>query len=175
MKVKMIEVEGSAEELANAPEILAALRGSSSDGAGDNGKEVGITASGLSKELTDYIRRRAGTGEMGRRVESWVAEVLSWGTTESILGTTTNKRSPDGYVRYVRLHNVGPHKFGAFAYVYARRGTVRLRVTAKQAQGYDQAMIGKHRTYAAVISLMTDDGYKQALDLARVALAGVQP
>jgi hypothetical protein len=174
MKLRVIEVEAPAEEIASAHEILAALRGEGErvvPAAGGNG----LVPTGLPGEVAAHVRKRAGNGDRGRRVESWITDVLAWGTTEAKLGDSTNGRSPDGHTRYVLMYNVGPHHYGAFAYVFPRQGVVRLRLTADHSKGFAQAKVTKHKTYGVVVSLMTDEGYRQALELAKEALAGVQP
>jgi hypothetical protein len=179
VKVRIIDLEGPAEEIAKVPELLEAIRGSSHgsipqvDGIDDkrNGSG-GHSLETVPKEISDHIRVRAGTGDSGKRIEAWLAEILSWRTTEVRIGKS--KRSSNGRSSYLLVYNLGPHHFGAFAYVRPTQGAVTFRLQAEQASGFDRAIV-KEGKYGVTVPIVTDEGYRQALDLAQIALEGVQP
>jgi hypothetical protein len=183
MKVRIVEVEGSPQELAEMPELAQALTGHPTASAldeeeasnGGAGRLAYSPNGALPKELRDYIAVRSGSRERAATVESWVTEVLSWGTTEAQIGTS--KTSSDGLGNYVRLYAKGPRYFGAFAYVTPGRGKVTFRLSAKAAKGFDHVALRKVQPgtgYEVTVTLDSDEARREALELAQKALAQVQ-
>src|SRR4051812_13848410 len=107
MKVRLIEVEGTAEEIRDLPE-LRELFGVSAPDAEPFGEEAadGEAASGLPKQVSDFIKVRAGNRDRADVTSRWVEEVLGWGNTEAEPGRS--KASGDGMTPYLMLHPTGP-------------------------------------------------------------------
>ena len=140
MRIRLVDVEGTPEELAQLPELREALLGVADLGPGmaepdDDEEGVPIPdfdAGELSKELRDFIAVRAGNRGRADTVQAWVGEVLGWGTTTSEL--ERSRTSSDGLNNYlmpsegasplrsVRLRHTGQRQGDAPAARQGRRG-----------------------------------------------------
>jgi hypothetical protein len=137
--------------------------------AGPEGNDV---TSQLPQELRDFIAGRAGYPAKADIVQRWVVDVMAFGATYRL---GTSKNSPDGLNSYLMLDNLGVRHFGAFAYVHPAQARVELRLSPEDADGFQHAT---HRNvenpYKVIVSLTSDEAYKEALQLARKALEQVQ-
>jgi hypothetical protein len=179
MRVRVVDVEGTPEELASSTELLELLRGGMADAVTGTPEVtrpevVGDGTSQLSKELRDFIVGRAGARGRAEIVQQWVADVMAWGGSYEL---GTSKSSPDGLNNYMMLYAAGPRRFGAFAYVHPSQARVTLRLVRADADGFQHATfrnVKKGTGYEVMVALTSDDAYQEALELARKALERVQ-
>lgn len=178
MKLRIIEVEGSPQELSDFPELQEFLanrqseEGSSSTMPTD--EEEVDERTRLPKQLRDFVAARSGGKGRGQIVQRYLADLLAWGSTEWEIGTS--QTSGDGYGNYIRMYKTGPRYFGAFAYVTPGTAKVNFRLFAKDAEGFEHATIRKVKEgtgYEVVVQLNSDEAYDEALRLAKLALDGV--
>jgi hypothetical protein len=178
MRVRVVEVEGSPEELASSTELLELLRGGAAEAVAGTQEATKPEASDgtslLPKELRDFIVVRAGARGRAEIVQQWVADAMAWGGSYEL---GTSKSSPDGLNNYLMLYAAGPRHFGAFAYVHPSQARVTLRLLRTDADGFQHATfrnVKKGTGYEVMVPLTSDEACQEALQLARKALERVQ-
>lgn len=186
MKIRLLDWEGTTDELAAVPELreaLASFGGTKSEPGSEaviDDEPVfeasGIDSAGeLPKDIRDFIKVRAGNVGRAEIAQRWVTEVLGWGTTEAVIGSS--KTTSDGLNNYLMLYWKGPRHFGAFAYVMPGIPKVIFRLSAPKAEGFEHVTlrnVKKGTGYEVTVILNSEEAYKEALELARKALSGVQ-
>lgn len=174
MKVRIIELEGTPEELAESP-YLRDLASKPITGPEDGPPGMPAEQGPLSDypEVVDALDQRAPRGEPRRLLERFLAEVLSWGDVEPRRGKST--KTEDAKTRYIRLHRRGSAQ-GAFVYLYPARVSMRLRLQHEEISGAKFA--GKRKVdrtgetpnpYQVRLDLRSDDAVEEAIALARKA------
>jgi hypothetical protein len=180
MKVRVVEVEGTPEELASSAGVLELLRGAGVQAVPDAmeaAKPEATTSNGTSqlpKELRDFITSRAGSGTRADIVQRWIADVMPGGATYRL---GKSKTSADGLNNYLMLDNIGVRYYGAFAYVHPAQTRITLRLLRADAEGFKHVTfrnVKEGAGYEVMISLTSDEAYEEALQLARKALERVQ-
>ena len=179
MRVRVVDVEGTPEELASSAELLELLRGGAAEAVAGNPEwtkpDATDEASQLPRELRDFIVGRAGARGRAEIVQQWVGEVMTWGGSYEL---GTSKSSPDGLNNYLMLYAAGPRHFGAFAYVHPSQARVTLRLVRADADRFRHATfrnVKKGTGYEVMVPLTSEEAYEEALQLARKALERVQP
>lgn len=184
MRISWLDVEGSAEEIAAVPEISKALAGLTKRnfvaieapiGRSEAERALVLRERTLNDDIQGFIKGRAGNEHRAQITSRWVEEVLSWGNTEAALGTSS--KTADGFNTYLMLYWTGPRDFGAFAYVFPGIPKAMLRLTRKDAEGFRHVVLREVKAgtgYEVTIPLNSEDAYREALELAKVALARVQ-
>lgn len=187
MRIRIIEVEGTPEELAELPEVQAAFAPTAGASPAATKLSAAVPADGgesaahasdqadlamvLPKQIRDFVRSRAGSRARTEVVQRFVAEVLGWGTTEAEPGTST--ATDDGLNNYLRLYNKGPRYFGAFCYVTPGSAKVTFRLPASAAKGYQHAAKRGKAGYEIVVYLTSEAAFDEAVELAKLAYDGV--
>lgn len=181
MRVRVVEVEGTPDELARMPELSALLGNSaaavdtlSTSNSPEEARDPKELSSAVPKQIRDFIAVRAASRARAQVVERFVGEILGWETTEVVIGTS--QVSGDGYGNYLRLYKRGPRYFGAFAYVTPGTAKVAFRLSWKRAAHMTHAMKRKVKAgtgYEVVVTLGDDAAYAEATELARLALEDV--
>lgn len=177
MRVRVVDVEGTPEELASSTELLEFIRGGAEMPTGVSAAlkpEATDGASPLPKGLRDFIIGRAGARGRAEIVQQWVGEVLAWGGSYEL---GTSRSSPDGLNNYLMLYAPGPRHYGAFAYVHPSQARVTVRLLRVDAEGFQHATfrnVKKGTGYEVMVPLASDEAYQEALELARKALERVQ-
>jgi hypothetical protein len=185
MRVQVVSVEGSPEELRAMPEVLDVLRGlagtapDDDEPAHDDEELPGVSIDGgpgrLPKELSDFIAIRAGGRARQEAATAFVQEVLGWGTTEAELGRS--RTSTDGLGNYVLLYSKGPRRYGAFAYVIPGRAKVIFRLLGKDVTDFKHVELRNVKEgtgYEVTVLLTSDEAIQEALKLAELALEHVR-
>jgi hypothetical protein len=181
VRLRVVEVEGTPEELARMPEVAALLGKSPAEGdmprmprVSDEEPEGEKPGWAVPKQIRDFIAIRAGGRTRAHVVQRFVGEVLAWGTTEAEIGTS--QASGDGYGNYLRVYKRGPRYFGAFAYVTPGTAKVTFRLPWKRAGHMAHATkrnVREGTGYEVVVSLTDDAAYADAIELAKLALEDV--
>ncbi len=176
MRVRVIDVEGSPEELARLPELQELLGSRQETGSADTEStdQDSDERNLLPKQLRDFIASRGGGRARAKMVERFVADVIAWGTTEAEIGTS--QTSADGMGPYLRLYRKGPRNFGAFAYVAPNRAKLTFRLLATDVKGYKHVSTRNVKAgtgYEVVVSLTSEEAYLEAIQLAKKSLVGV--
>ena len=172
MRVRVIDVEGTAEELASSSELLELLRGGVAEGVAGipeapKPETTDRTSSQLPDDLRDFIVSRAGAQGRATIIQQWVDEVIAWGVSYQL---GTSQASPDGLNNYLLLYAAGPRHYGAFAYVHPSQTRVTFRLARADADGCQHATfrdIKAGTVYEVMVSLTSDEAYQEALQLAR--------
>ena len=174
MKVRIIELEGTPEELAESPylrDLASKPVGAPGDDLPGGSAERGPLAN--YPEVLDALDQRAPRGEPRRLLEVFLSEVLSWGDVEPRRGKST--KTDDAKTRYIRLHRRGSAQ-GAFVYLYPARVSMRLRLQHEDITGTKFA--GKRKVdrtgeapnpYQVRLDLRSQAAVEEAIALARKA------
>lgn len=176
MRVRVIDVEGTPEELTSSQQLLEILKGTSDvarAGATDEVEED--TPPSYWQIVPEHVKAfvLSKTPDLQRQalVIRFIGEVMQWGDTEVEIGTSRN--TPDRLADYLMLRHSGPRRFGAFAYVKPRNGGVTLRLGRSDAETspFGRARRVKPGTgYEVTCPLRSKDAVDEALRLARLAL-----
>ena len=177
MKVRIIELEGTPEELAESPYLrhIASHEVPIEPPRTEEGDRANRGALAMYPEVVASLERspRPPRGESRALIERFLAEVLGWPDVEARLGKSS--RTDDGQTRYLRLHRRGS-QLGAFAYVYPARMSVRTRLNHLDIKGRKYAQKRNVRTdgdnvnpYQVRIDLRDSDAVKEAIELAKLA------
>jgi hypothetical protein len=178
MRVRVIDVEGTAEELASSTELLELLQGGAAETVADipvsTKPETTDRTSQVPEELRDFIVSRAGAKGRAAIIQRWVDEVMAWSVSYQL---GTSKASPDGLNNYLLFYAAGPRHYGAFAYIHPSQTRVTFRLDRTDADGCQHATfrdIKAGTVYEVMVSLSSEEAYQEALQLARKALKRVQ-
>lgn len=174
MRLRVMDVEGSPEEMLAIPELRDALGRIGGAPGVVSADDDEVTTSAVAKELQDFISARSGGRDRAVMVTRYAAEVLRWGATWE-LGRSVN--SSDSHGRYFRLYAKGPRHFGAVSYVEPRKAKVTLRLLRADAKGFACATfrnVKKGTGYEVVVILDSDRAMQEALALTRKALDRLQ-
>jgi hypothetical protein len=138
MKIRLIEFEGTAEELNALPELQRGLSGrsqregdqakSSAISKTDRGSAVSLASEeygGIPTSIVETLARRSRTQAGAEFMARFIDAVASWEGVIVKLGHSS--KSDDGYAWNIRLHRKGS-ELGAFALVDARHAYVIFRL-----------------------------------------------
>lgn len=176
MKVRIIELEGTPEELAESPYLRNLA--SHQIPVDPVGTEKGFPEAGPLADYPEVVSAlehspRPPRGEARELIEGFLEEVLGWPDVEARRGKSS--RTEDGQTRYLRLHRRGS-MLGAFAYVYPARMSVRMRLVHEDIEGHKYAQKRNVRTegadpnpYQVRIDLRDAKAIREATELARLA------
>lgn len=164
-------VIGKAHVVASAPEVSGELVP-----AGD-GQAIGGADVEDAVLLRSFISGRARTQDIGERVEAYIRRVLELGGAEVEMGTS--KASRDGRADYLRVHNAGPRRYGAVAYVNARNAGLTLRLTREDVanmtdSGIKFRDVQQRNGYQVNCPLKAPEAIDLAVELTRRALDKVR-
>ena len=166
MKIRVIEVEATPEEVTGSPEIAALLRHQ----GGPEAPRLAPagTARYIPAEVDALLRDRAGAAyPLYRRI---IEEAMALGDVDPRPGQSD--RTEDGLTGYVRLHRLGSG-LGAFVYVHPRQKMLRFRLEAIQANGSQFARgrptQNSHDPYRVIMRFTSENQVDEALRLMRQA------
>lgn len=164
MKLRIIEVEGTPEELAPyVPDVLGNGRAT----AVVNGEPRQGTS--VPSDIAEWLDSRVGNGRARPLYDRLVTDILALGpdvrATLGSSGKTADTRS-----NYVMFHRTGSG-VGAFAYVSPKRGgsTWRLRKVPKDARFAIERRVKLDSKYRVVCGLRSEEAFQEALWLAQLA------
>lgn len=177
MKVRIIELEGTPEELAESPYLrnIATHEVPTEPPSPEEADRGNAGPLAMYPEVVAALERnpRPPRGEARALIERFLAEVLAWPDVEARRGKSS--RTDDGQTRYLRLHRRGS-QLGAFAYVYPARMSVRMRLNHADIEGRKYAQKRGVRTegedvnpYQVRLDLRDSDAVAEAIELAKVA------
>jgi hypothetical protein len=170
MRVKIIEAEGTPEELARIPQLTEALSRSTTNGAS------GAAGTGLG-QLDLPVRQLVidSTPPEGlSRVERFMSEVLSWPAVEVRRGTSSKRA--DGMTRYLRF-NRRPMRTGSFAYLRPANLGVTLRLPRQavvDARFARARGVQDRNPHQVVVPLVSEEALEEALRLTQQAYEQAQ-
>jgi hypothetical protein len=182
MKIRVVEVTGTPEELREAKDLIGLLPDSagSRPSPAATADEAGAGAdqppwwSAVPVDLREHIVNLSPSAESQRHVMRFVGEVLRWGGVEAVRGRSS--KWPDGRTRYVMLRNTGPRQYGAFVYVKPTNAGTEFRLTRSDVEPNEFVVFRDVRPdhpYQVKCLLHSDEAVDEALKLARMALDGV--
>lgn len=174
MKVRIIELEGTPEELESSPY----LRRLATNGAvlvdqatTAEGGDEGPALPGISAEL----QARGIEGRVRELLESFIGEVMLWDDVEPPEWGTPG---PTSKADYIRLRRTPPEARrpgrppGAFVYVFPSRAAVRLRLRSEEIANSTYAKargVKETDPYQVQVALHHDGMVEEALSLAKRA------
>ena len=176
MKVRIIELEGTPEELAASP-YLRSLAGSSVVQPDAGASTSPLRASPISHlvGVPEGLDARGVSGRVREMVEAFLLEVTSW---DDVDPPEWGKPGSDSKADYLRLKRATVSKQGrgrppgAFVYLFPARAAVRLRLRVEDVESAEYAKprgVKKDVAYQAQIPLHHEGMLKEAVSLARKA------
>lgn len=179
MKIKIIEYEGSAEELAQVPELKQALLGQHSPPTKgkpslqrtpvDVSEEASALLNELPADLAELLRGRSRTTSALEFLTSFLVGVQALPHVE--FSTGESRRSADGRTWMIHVRRSDGTR-GSFARVDARRAQVLFRLTEQVLSNCEHAYSRDVRPgdkYRIKISLDSDEALSEAVDLTKEA------
>jgi hypothetical protein len=177
MWVRVVEVEGTPEEIRQVPELLALLTQSrtSTDGSdvvsvASPGTGMAEVGPGLPDDIKAVLGLRKPPQHIGDLIERLLQEALSWPDVDARIGASQHTR--DGRANAVRLHRRGT-AVGAFVYVRLPSGTALVRLPPSFDVGeYAHARpreLESQVAYGVAIRLNSEEALREAVELARQA------
>ncbi|WP_030759277.1 MULTISPECIES: hypothetical protein [unclassified Streptomyces] len=181
MKLTVFQFEGTAAEL-DASETLRALtegsRGTAvAVGVGRDGGDGGAgRVPGVAEEGQETVRRLLERSPAPELFTAFLQEATQWPNVgvHGIRRKNAAEVEVLDYSRYLRLRKQGS-QFGGFAYVYAERSSINLRLSMTQGElagagiGSARVLTTGHREYRVSVDLKDRAGLDDALRLARMA------
>jgi hypothetical protein len=175
MRVRIVDVSGTPQELAEAQPLLDLLRGGvSSPGDEEGGATEDAPSawwSAVPEDVRKFILTKTSSVQRQSHVMRFVGEVLLWGNTEVEIGSS--RRSATGQNNYLMLRHAGPRDFGAFVYVRPSTGGTTFRLSKRDVKANEHVLFRKVRSdnrYQVNCPLRSPAAVDEALRLARLAL-----
>jgi len=179
MHVRIIDVEGTPEEIAALPQLTevlgVALRSGSLQVCGAPGgpasaRESDNAHSGLPADVLTVLRLRRPATEIYELIVSFLKEALSWPDVEARVGKS--RRRDDGMANAIRLHRRGSTA-GAFTYLRLPGGTTIFRLSVdfshREVQHAKQRQVSGDAPYGLSLKLVSAAALQEALELASAA------
>jgi hypothetical protein len=165
MKIRVVELEGTPEELAQTPQLQQLVGGQAqAQPRSQSGSQNGLPDE-VNQVLANYAR-----GPMRPVYERLLSEVYSWGDVDIVPGESEQRE--DGLTGYLRLHRYGS-PLGAFAYINPRRKSASFRLPSEYADDRDHARrkgSEESRSPYQVSMRFTGEAHlEEAVELARAA------
>jgi hypothetical protein len=165
MRVRVVEVEGTPQELAQIPQLMELLSqrapfGQQAEpGEGAQGVRRPMPPSILPPPVQEVLDARSPRGPLRETIETFLREVLQWPDVETRIGTS--RMSKDGLANMIRLHRRGSG-LGAFVYLGVTGANLQFRLRRdKSLEGY---------THARARNVQQDAPYGIAMRLSKQSL-----
>jgi hypothetical protein len=177
MRIRVIEVEGSPEELVQIPQLMEAL---SQPGPAAYSRaptsSAGLAGSSDADSLPEDIRRmldeRGPRGPIRTAMEGFLTAVVDWGDVDFRIGVSKTGR--DGLANVIRLHRRGS-RVGAFVYLGVG-GNLKFRLPRSEdltERAFARARdVQPGAPYGVAMKLVSKDVVPEAVQLARKAYEG---
>ena len=173
MRVRVIEVEGTPEEIANSTvvrQLLESVEPDEQAGTAARPTRNRSALGGLPGPILDALESRGAAGDSREAAESFLKGVLEWGDVEARIGRS--HKTDDGLATMIRLHRRGS-PFGAFVYLGVRNARLRFRLPrSEDLGGYVFAKsrnVQSDDPYGIALHLTTKQAVSEALRLARIS------
>lgn len=180
MRLRVVDVTGTPEELNEAQALIELLRGSDGSPLVDSDEAIRpeetppAWSMAIPEEIRQFIQSRSTGADRQRHVMRFVGEVLLWGNTEVEAGRS--RRRADGLSSYLMLRKTGPRHFGAFVYVKPSTGGATFRLLKSEVETNEFVIMRDVRNanaYQVNCPLRSSAAVDQALKLARQALGKI--
>ncbi len=123
MRIRVVEVEGTPQELAESQRLLEVLQvGAHSAGLSQLDDDL---SSSLPREAKALLDKRGAGGATRNAMESLLKEIMGWGDVDLRIGQSRTKRA--GTTDNIRMHRRGS-SVGAFLYLSVTGGGVKFRL-----------------------------------------------
>lgn len=177
MKLTVYQFEGTPQEL-DASEVLRALAGQQSAGAATSalGRETLEGVPGVADEGQETVRGLVRRGPAPDLFIGFLAEATQWPSV-GVYGIKRKSHQPGealDYSRYLRLRKQGS-QLGGFAYVYADRSSINLRLSYTERELADMGVRSARvlstgpLEYRVSVDLTDQRSLDEALRLSRIA------
>lgn len=168
MKIRILDVEVTPEELRDSPELRAALL------AGNESHSRAVSQSATPPDpVEEFVAKRGKHNPAIDLIQNFVAECRSWPNVEAIPGKSKN--SDDGFGPYLRLRHTA-HRLGSFVYVTPSNGAAGLRLRREDAEGIDHATTSDTQDeYQVRVTITSSETLEVAVELAREAYKRTAP
>ncbi|MFI6567071.1 hypothetical protein [Streptomyces sp. NPDC050534] len=180
MKLTVFQFEGTPEEL-DASQVLRELADqrhgpTSVTARGVRDGSLPTRIPGVADEGQDAVRQLLSGNPTRDLFVQFLAETTSWEnvSVHGIKRKSAPTEAPLDYSRYLRLRRQGS-QFGGFAYAYAERSTINLRLNYSKQQleelgtGTARTLTTGHREYRVSVDLRDETSLHHALQLAKLA------
>jgi hypothetical protein len=158
MRVQVIDVEGTAEELASFQPLLDLISSVGQQRNGDTEETSGDgieTLSRLPSRIVRVLESRGPAAPARDAVYAFLTAVYEWGDVDIRVGRS--RRNEDGLATMLRLHRRTFRRRGAFVYLGIRGANLRFRLpVSTNLEGHP---------YARTRNVQADDPYGVALRL----------
>lgn len=167
MKIRIVDVNVTPEELRDSPELRALLEGN------NNGTAVASHSSMPGDQVEQFVAKRGKHNPAIELIQAFVAECRSWPNVEAIPGKSRN--SEDGFGPYLMLRHTA-HRVGAFVYVTPSSGAAGLRLRRQDIEGVDHVTVSDSQDeYQARVTITSTETLEVAVELAREAYKRAAP
>jgi hypothetical protein len=166
MRVRVVEVEGTPQELAQVPQLMELLgqrvpfSPQAEVGEGLHAAHGSTPTSALPAPVREILDARSPRAPIREAIEAFLREVLQWPDVEARIGTS--RMSKDGLANMVRLHRRGSG-LGAFVYLGVSGANLQFRLPREESlEGY---------AHARARNVQKDAPYGIAMRLSKQSLA----
>ncbi|WP_221329109.1 hypothetical protein [Actinoplanes sp. L3-i22] len=177
MHLRIVDIDGSPEEIAALPQLRELLGSPARAGAGAACAEVppdpppaGAPEVVLPTAVTAVLELRPPADDVRRRLSEFLATALRWPDVEARVGAS--RRSPDGRANAIRLHRRGS-SVGAFVYIRLPTVNMQLRLPsdmpAHLVRHAARRRVNTDAPYGLTLRLTSPEVLAEALSLARLA------
>jgi hypothetical protein len=163
LRIRVIDIEGTPQELTQVPQ-LRQLLGQGGRLGGEDRRECASsyetsTDLMLPVQVREILDLRSPAGPIRKAIDAFLVEVLGWGDVEVRIGLS--KMSKDGLANMIRLHRRGSG-LGAFVYLGVAGANLQFRLSK------DEDLAGY--VYARARNVQPDAPYGITLRLTRQSL-----
>lgn len=179
MRIRIVEFEGSVEELEAVPEIRQQLsssaggasrrRGTKAMGPVELGEEERALLEKLPTELAEALKSRSRTSDSLRRLALILLAVQAWPHVSADL--RASQKSRDGLSWMIRIRRHDGRK-GAFVLVDARRAQLTFRLNEAVLANCTHAYAREVRAgdpFRVKLAVTSDEAVEEGVDLAKEA------
>jgi len=186
MRLRIIDIDGTPEEIASLPQLHELLASSTEPRAESTSTETsselmsaGVIAPtqlsdrpdiSLPKAVTALIEFRPPIDEIRELLNRFLAEVLQWPDVEARVGVS--RRSANGRANAIRLHRRGS-VVGAFVYLRLPAVNMHIRLSRDTPDHLlvhaTRRRVGPEAPYGLALRLTSAEVLTEALSLARLA------
>lgn len=173
MRVRLIDVEGTAEELASFAPLLDLMSSAWRPTEGrspDTSRDGHEGLSRLPRQVIEVLENRGPAAPAREAVHAFLTAVFEWGDVDIRIGRS--RRSEDGLAPMLRLHRRGS-PYGAFVYLGVRGANLKFRLAAStDLEGFQYARsrdVQEDDPYGIALRLISPEALSEAIRLARVA------
>jgi hypothetical protein len=174
VRIRVVEIEATPEEVARTPELSDLLRSIRHAGAGPDGA-VTAQPDPAPRDISAFLDQRGPGGAVRRALDAFLQEVLGWGGVEWRVGVSrVNRQDP---AKVLRLHRRGSG-VGAFVYIDLPNVSLKFRLPRDHplpAPSHARAREVQPDAPYGIALRLAPANVSEATELARQAYEGALP